>query len=458
MRTDARTYIRDTMKIAVPIMVQNGISSFVNMLDNIMVGRIGTDPMSAVAIVNQLVFVFNLTIFGGLSGIGIFTAQYHGKNDEEGVRHTFRLMVLLSLLLAAGGLLVLTLFREPLIRLYLTEDGGIGSTEQTLVQAVKYLSVLYLSFIPFALTQAYSSALRCTGDTVTPMRAGILAMLVNLAGNYILIYGKLGFPAMGVQGAAAATVIARLVECGYLAVRTHRSADRHPFICGAYRSLYVPGSLVAGCAVKGTPLLLNEALWSLGNAALVQLYSTLGLSVVAAFNISSTINNVFNVSFLVLGSAIGIRIGQQLGAGETETAADDALLLTRFSIVVCTGIGIVLFLAAPLFPRLYNTSDEIRALAAGLIRISAVFMPVYTCCNAEYFIIRSGGKTFITFLFDSVFCWTVSIPFLYGLLHMTQLPVLAMFFLVQAADLLKLIVGMVLVRKGIWIHDITKTV
>ena len=454
LREETKTYLADTMKIAVPIMIQNGISNFVNMLDNIMVGQLGTDPMSAVAIVNQLIFVFNLTVFGGLSGICIFTAQYHGRKDEDGVRHTFRLSVLAVLLVSVIGFLILYLFRDSLIGMYLTEDGGVGNVQETLRYAQRYIGILYLVLIPFGLTQAYASTLRTSGDTVSPMRAGVLAMLVNLVGNYVLIYGRFGLPAMGVEGAALATVLARFVELGYLAVHTHTKPDRYPFIRNAWKSLYVPLQLVKACIRKGTPLLLNEFMWSLGNAVMVQLYSTLGLSVVAAFNISSTISNVFNVVFISMGSAVGIRIGQELGAGKTGTVMEHALTLTRFTMVLCAGIGAVLFVSAPLFPRFYNTSDDIRSLACSLIRIAAVCMPVYACCNCEYFILRSGGKTLITFLFDSVFSWTVVIPLLWVLLHYVPMPVRILYACVQCADLIKLVSGMVLVKKGVWINDI----
>ena len=451
---ESKKYLGAAMKIAVPIMIQNGITNFVNLLDNIMVGRLGTDPMSAVAIVNQLIFVFNLTVFGALSGICIFTAQYHGREDNDGVRYTFRLMLWTTLAVTAVGAIILSVFRDPLIGMFLTDDGGAASAAETLRYAQTYIGVMLFVLAPFALTQDYASLLRTAGDTVSPMRAGLLAMLANLCGNYVLIYGKFGFPAMGVAGAAVATAAARILELTYLLVYTKRHRENYPYLDGAWSSLYVPLKLTVECIRKGTPLLLNEFLWSLGNAATVQLYSTLGLSIVAAFNISSTISNVFNVVFISMGSAVGILIGRQLGAGKTDTVLHNALLLTKFTVVLCAMVGAVLFVSAPLFPRFYNTSDEIRSLACQLIRTSAVFMPVYACCNSEYFILRSGGKTLITFVFDSIFSWTVVLPLLWVLLHYMPMPPAMLYACVQSADLIKLISGLVLVKKGVWIHNI----
>lgn len=453
-----REFVSHTMMIALPIMLQNGITNFVNMLDNIMVGRIGTDPMTGVSIVNSLLFVWNLCVFGGLSGIGIFTAQYCGKGDHEGVRRTFRLQIIMSVLLVLIGIAVFGAYGEPLINLYLHEDGGGGSVQATMQAARSYLGVMCIGFLPFALTQAYGTTIRSHGETIAPMIASFLAVGVNLVGNYILIFGKLGAPAFGVVGAAIATVISRFVELTYIVVWAHTHAERVPFVVGALRSLYVPADLTLSCIQKGTPLLLNEALWSGGQAMLTQCYSVRGLSVVSAFNISQTLANLFNVAFISMGSAIAIIIGQKLGEwGESKARElkEEAWKLTLFSVFLCLISASLMFAISGIFPKIYNTTDEIRALAAGLICVTACFMPVHAFNNSSYFIIRSGGKTFITFLFDSCFCWAASIPAAFYLAHYTQVPILPMYAAVCSVELVKVVIGLTLVNKGIWIRDIT---
>lgn len=453
-----KEFVRHTMMIALPIMLQNGITNFVNMLDNIMVGRIGTDPMTGVSIVNSLLFVWNLCVFGGLSGIGIFTAQYCGKGDHEGVRRTFRLQIITSILLVAIGIAVFATRGEQLIDLYLHEDGGGGSAEATMQAALSYLGVMCIGFLPFALTQTYGTTIRSYGETVAPMIASFLAVAVNLVGNYILIFGKFGAPALGVVGAAVATVISRFVELTYIAIWAHTHTARVPFVVGALRSLYVPADLTISCIRKGTPLLLNEALWSGGQAMLTQCYSVRGLSVVSAFNISQTLANVFNVAFIAMGSATAIIIGQKLGEwGESrvQELKDEAWRLTFFSVFLCLISASMMLAISGVFPKIYNTTDEIRALATGLICVTACFMPVHSFNNASYFIIRSGGKTFITFLFDSCFCWFASIPVAYFLAHYTGMPILPMYATVCSIELIKVVIGLTLVNKGIWIRDIT---
>lgn len=453
-----KEFVSHTMLIALPIMLQNGITNFVNMLDNIMVGRIGTDPMTGVSIVNSLLFVWNLCVFGGLSGIGIFTAQYCGKGDDEGVRRTFRLQLITSVLLVVIGIAIFASYGESLVNLYLHEDGGGGSVDATMQAALSYLGVMCIGFLPFALTQAYDTTIRSYGETVAPMIASFIAVGVNLVGNYILIFGKFGAPALGVVGAAVATVISRFVELTYIVIWAHTHTDKVPFIVGALRSLYVPAELTVSCIQKGMPLLLNEFLWSGGQAVLTQCYSVRGLSVVSAFNISQTIANVFNVAFIAMGSATAIIIGQKLGEwGESrvQDLKDEAWRLTYFSVFLCLISAVLMMTISAVFPKIYNTTDEIRTLATGLIRVTACFMPVHAFNNSSYFIIRSGGKTFITFLFDSCFCWIASIPVAFFLAHFTQIPILPMYAAVCSIELVKVVIGRSLVNKGIWIRDIT---
>ena len=452
-----RSFYSRVLTIAIPIMIQQGITNFVGMLDNIMVGRLGTDPMSGVSIINQLLFVFNLCIFGGLSGIGIFTAQFYGKGDEKGIRYTFRMQILLAFLLTAACTVLFFFRGEQLISLYLHEGGSSGDIAETLRQARRYLAVMYAGMLPFAVNQAYASTLRNTGETLLPMKAGITAVAVNLIGNYILIYGKFGAPALGVAGAAAATVLSRFVELVIVAGWTHRHAEQKTYIIGAYRKLFsIPGDLIRRILPKAIPLLLNETLWAGGMAALVQCYSVRGLSAVAAMNISSTISNVFNISFLAMGNAIAILLGQILGGGHLERAKEEARKLTAFSVAICIVTGFLLFLTAGIFPLVYKTSEEIRATAASLIRICGLCMPLYAYANATYFILRSGGKTGITFLFDSCFVWVVYIPVAFILANFTSLPPVRMFLIVELLNVLKCILGFFMVRTGIWAQDLTE--
>ena len=213
-----KDYYKKVMLIAVPIMIQNGITNFVNMLDNIMVGKIGTEQMTGVSIINQMMLVYNLMIFGGMAGIGIYTAQYAGKKDNEGIRITVRMKIILAAILSAIGLIIFLTNGVSLASLWLTgKEGGVDRV-LTMEAARQYLLIICVGLIPFALSQICSGTLRENGETVVPMIAGIVAVVVNLTGNYVLIYGKFGAPVLGVAGAAIATVLSRFIELMYVLI------------------------------------------------------------------------------------------------------------------------------------------------------------------------------------------------------------------------------------------------
>lgn len=449
-----KAFYKYVLAITLPIMLQNGITQFVNMLDNIMVGRIGTTPMTGVAVSNQLIFVFNLCVFGAVSGAGIFGAQFYGKGDNEGMRFTFRFKVLLSFGLLAVALPLLYFGGEALINAFLTGEGQEVDPVLALKNAKDYLDIMLIGLVPFAFIQVYSSSLRETGETVLPMKASIVAVIINLVFNYIFIFEHFGYFGWGVKGAAIATVMSRFVELFIVAFWTHKNKVKNPFIVDVYKNLYIPLSLSKKILAKGLPLMLNEAFWSAGITMLNQRYSIKGIDVVAANNISQTFWNVFSVVFISTGAAIAIIIGQLLGAGKFEEAKDTDRKLIAFSVILSTLVGAVYFGAAFFIPNFYNTEETVRNLATGIMCISACVMPINAFAHASYFTLRSGGKVIITFLFDSVFIWVVCVPVAFVLTEFTALTILPIFAIVQALELIKCILGAILLEKGVWIRNI----
>jgi len=449
-----RAFYSKLMTIFLPILVQNIISNFVNLLDNIMVGRVGTESMSGVAIVNQLLFIFNLCIFGGIAGAGIFTAQYYGKGDNEGVRSTMRM----KLYIAAASLLVFEgvfiAFGENLVKLFLHDTGSGLDPVLTLEHAKSYMAIMLIGLPPFAIANAYSGTLRETGEAKLPMIAGLTAVFTNLILNYILIFGKLGMPALGVNGAAIATVISRFIETGIIMVFAHSRTDRCPYIPGLYSSLRIPAGLVKQIVIKGTPLLVNEVLWSAGITTLNQCYSTRGLEVVPAVSIASTVSNVFFCSCFAMGTVIGIMVGQDLGSGDTERAVADDNKLIFFSVSLSACIAAIMAVLAPLFPEIYNTTPEVKAMACKFLYVTSAMFPFMAFTNCSYFTLRSGGKTVITFLFDSVFVWVVCVPTAMLLSRVLNVSIIPMYIIVSSLEFLKCIIGFVLVSNRSWVNNL----
>lgn len=453
-----RDFYAQVVAVVVPIIIQNTVSNVVSLLDNVMVGRVGTLQMSAVAIVNQLLFVFNLCIFGGLAGAGIFATQYAGAHDDKGVRDCFRVKWMIALSMLACALVVLIAFPKRLIGMYLAQETAQADAAATLGFGMDYLTVMLWGLLPFGVSQVYASTLREVGETRLPMFASVAAILVNLIFNYFLIFGKCGFPELGVTGAAIATVLSRYVETAVIMVYTHMKSHHFGFIRGAYRSLRVPKPLMISILRRGTPLLVNEFLWSSGMAVLLQCYSVRGLDVVAACNIATTVSNLFKVVFLSMGNAVAIMVGQALGANDIERAKNCTWRLMTLSVGSNLIMATLLALFAPAIPNIYNTEPHVRQIATQLIYVVAVMMPAYSFSHCCYFTLRSGGKTIITFLFDSVFTWCVNVPAAWLLAYKTGLGIVPLYFGVQALEMVKVVVGFVLVKKGVWIHNIVAPV
>ena len=237
-----RAFYRRVFAVALPIIVQNAITNFVALLDNIMVGQLATAQISGVTIVNNnLMFIFNICLFGASAGAGIFTTQFRGGDDQEGIRDTVRFKLMICCLLTLIGGFVFYFLSDPLIGLYLTGEGSAQLAAETLAAGREYLFMMLWGMLPFAITNAYASTLRECGNPKRPMVAGVIATFVNLVFNYILIFGHFGAPAMGVAGAALATVISRYVEMAIVVIWTHRHTGLCPYAKGLYRSVYIPG-------------------------------------------------------------------------------------------------------------------------------------------------------------------------------------------------------------------------
>ncbi len=446
-------FYHNVLVLALPIVLQNGITNLVSLLDNIMVGQVGTDQMSGVAIANQLLFVFNLTIFGAVSGAGIFGAQFFGSGNIEGLRYSFRYKMWLCLGLALLGIGILYFFDDTLISLYLV-PGEVGDVEKTLAYGKEYLHIMFWGIIPFAVVQVYASTLRETGKTMLPMVAGVMAVITNCTLNIILIFGHLGAPRLGVAGAAIATVISRYVELLIVVLGTHLNKKENRFIQGAYRSFCIPWNLTKQITVTGAPLMFNEMLWATGQTVLMQQYAQRGLEVVNGMNISSTLFNLFSIFFMAMGNVVAIMVGQRLGEGDLSKAKTTAIQLIVTSTIVSTLSGLILIFVSDKFPQLYDTELLVKELATYFLVVAGSAMPLNGFLHATYFTIRSGGKTVITFLFDSVYVWAVSIPLSFVLVRFTTLPIVAIYACVLYADLMKCIIGFIMVKRGIWLNKI----
>lgn len=440
--------------MVIPMILQMLVTNFVSMLDNIMLGRVGTEQMSGASIVNQYIFIFIISTFGAVSGPSIFGAQFFGKGDAKGQMYTFRFRLIVCLIIAVIAAVLFHFFDEELISLFLSKDDSPEQIKATLGYGKMYMEIMIISLVPNAIRQAYASVVSECGETRIPMAASMTAVTVNLVLDYGLIFGHFGMPELGVAGAAIATVIAKFVEAAFIIAWVHTHPARNRYIKGAYSGIAIPSRLTMKMIVKGFPLLVNEFLWAAGMSVIAQCYSVRGLDVVAARNISTTLTNLFSTVYIQLGACIAIIVGAKLGANKLRDARDTDNKLLFFSIAASVAVGLFIIPLAKLFPMVYNTTDEVRSIAAYMILVTACVFPLWSYTNACYFTLRSGGKTGITFLFDFGFTWILVIPLALILAYFTDLPIRPLFAILNFAEIVKVIIGFFMVRSDIWVNNI----
>jgi len=452
-----RQFYRHLLSIAVPIIIQGAITTFVSMIDNIMVGQMGTLEMSGVSIANQVIQIFYSTLGGMLGGAGIFTAQYAGAQNNDGIRYTFRVKLIFGTALLVFGLAVYSFFGEALILRYLTGEGSPENAAKTLEYGLSYMKIMMIGLAHYMLSQAYALTLREAGQTRVPMIAAVAAVLTNTCLNYVLIFGRFGAPQLGVRGAAIATVISRFVELVIAAGWSHLNPEKAPFIRGVYRSASIPGYLTKDIILKGMPLMLNEFVWVTGTVLVTQSYSLRGLDVVPAINIAATLANLTNVVACSIGMSMGIIIGQVLGRGATEEEVWDQSRKLIFATEVFAFIfmGITAMLSG-IFPGFYNVSEEVKRLASAMILINAVIVPFNGLVSCLYCTLRAGGQSMANFVMDCGAIWLVTVPLAVGLSRFTNLPIIALYAICQLADTVKVALGFWMLRKGKWIRNLAK--
>ena len=472
-----KAFYRSVLVILLPLVVQQGITSAVNLLDNLMVGSLGTEPYVAVGVVNQILMVFNLTVFGGLSGVSIFGSQFAGKGDESGMRQSFRTKIYFGMIVIVLGVGVLMAFGETFISIFMKGEMNSPANAdvplEELIQRVakateegkKYLSVMLWGLPPFVIAQSYAGSMREMGRTMATMVASVIAILTNLVLNFLFIYGTREMTLfgatftmwgadLGVSGAALATIISRYVEMAVVVIYAHLHQERYVFLKGAYRSGYVSGALLRRVVITGSPLLLNEVLWSLGMTFINQCYSHRGMDALAAITVTGTAWNLFCIIMFAMGNAVSIMVGQHLGRGDKQGAREVDTKLLFITVVSHLILGGVLALMAGVIPDWFDLTPVAQDIARETLVIAGISLPIHAFLHATYFTIRSGGKTMVTFLFDSVYTWCVPAVLAYCLSHLTQANVVTMYLCIQMIDIVKLVIGLFMLRSDFWANNI----
>ncbi len=440
-----RAFYKHLIAVAAPLVLQQLITTSVQLVDNIMVGKLGESAIGSVSIVNQLYFVVILITFGAMGGAGVFSAQYFGSKNFGKLKQTFRFKILIGLLIAVVSFIVFSLFGENLLRLF--TDNPV-----TIKGGLEYLNIAKWSAFPWIISVAISNTFRETGITKPLLKVSVVAIATNTILNFILIFGLLGFPALGIAGAAIATLISRFVEMSLSVLLLKKRGSA--FNTQITQLFHIDKKVLFAVIIMALPLTINEALWSTSQTVFYQAYSTRGDSALAAMSITGSISQLVFVTFGGISTAVAVLVGNALGNNQLEEAKDNAKKLIAFSVFIAIIAGMILFLLSFFIPELYNVPNAAKQIAEFNIRVNAIFIPIYSFNIALYFTLRSGGDMKSTIMMDAGYMWVLPVPVALGLAYFTSLPVIYMFLIVSMLDIPKMIFGISRYRKGHWIKNL----
>ena len=442
-----KTFSKAVLSIAIPLMLQQLITSSVSLVDNLMVGQIGDLALAAVFSSNKFYLIGQFTLFGITAATSIFIAQYYGAKNINLMKQTFRSSIIFTFIISMIFYTLTTLFPDKII-LFFNDDINVSKL------ALEYMSIMRYLFIPLGFTLSFATSIRAIGDVRTPLVVSAIAVLTNTILNYCLIFGNLGFPNLGIKGAAIATLIARLLECTILLLILINK--EYLFKTKVQDIFKIELNIIKRILYKSLPLCMNEMLWSFGMAKLFSLYSTRGIEAMAGYSIGNTISDVFFILFGGMGAAATVFVSHNLGANKLELAKENGYKLISFSIVLSLFFASLMFAAAFIIPNFYNVSAKSIEVATHILIVMSIFFWIYTSNTSCYFILRAGGDTKNTMLLDGGFMWFINIPFIALLAYYTDLTIIQLYICGQSTDIIKLIFAYRLISKEKWVNNITK--
>jgi len=441
-----KQFYMTTLAIALPIMTQQFVTSFVNLIDNIMIGSVGSLALTSVTVANRIYLIFNSTMFGICGAAGIFIAQYYGAKDKEKCQKILNINLVSGLFIASLFVIALLLVPEQLVRIF-------SHNPDIVRESLRYIKFAVLTYLPYAVSFSVMMALRAVGINKIQLFVGSLTVIINTTLNYILIFGHLGFSAMGVQGAAIATAIARTLEmCIYLMLLLRK---QHFFTLNIQSLFHLDVALIQSMIKKAIPLTMNEIFFSVGMSMIFLSYMRCDESLIAAISVVDTVIQIAFIIFSGLSSAVSILIGNRLGANQIEEAKDNAYKLLAFGVMIGICIGFIFIVLAPFIASFYNVEEKIKETIVILLTIKSSLLPIYVYNVCVFFTLRAGGDTLSTLMMDSGYLWCVNVLLSTILSMFTNISLVWLFVAVESCDLLKLFVATYFFRKGRWAKNMT---
>lgn len=437
----SKQFYKNVFFITLPIMLQQILINIVSLADNLMVGQLSEEIISGIYIASKILFVINMAIFGAVEGSSIFFAQYVGSQDEKHIKQCFNFKVYADLLVSLISIIILVFFGTNIARLFVAENEAII--------AGNYLKYYSICLIPFAISNILGTSFREIHKSFVPMLGSLLALGVNIGLNYLFIF-RLN---LSYFGAVIATIIARFLEMSFILIFT--LITKPIFASNIFKNFKIEKKLFSNILIRSLPLFLNEIFWVGGQTMLIFAYTKVSLIASPALSISQVLFDFFYMAAIALGDGIAVIMGNTLGENNLKEARKQIGYFIFLTIIISVIMSGFLALVGPHFAKIYKVSPEAFDLAINLIYFNAILMPLLSLNTAIFFIIRSGGVTFLVFIFDSIFAWFIQVPISLLLAYKTNLSLPVLFLCVNLLELIKLILGSILLKTNIWLKNLT---
>lgn len=443
-----KDFLKAMIAIALPITLQNLIASSVNMLDTLMITSLGQESLAAVGLANQVFFFYAVTIFGVATGSSIFISQFWGKKDSANIKRILGLSLTIGSILGIIFTLAALFIPEHIMRIF-------SKDTEVIKLGVDYLRIVSISYIITGISFCYAVASRSIGQAKMPMVVSIVSFVTNAIFNYLLIFGKFGFPQLGIKGAAYGTLIARIVEIGLILYSIY--SDTNNPLAGSIKDMTDwTSDFVKKYFKTAYPVILNEALWSLGTVLYSIAYAKIGTEAAAAVQILNTVQNIFMVLTRGLANACTVMVGNKIGADEEEVAIQYANNFIFISIILGIVLGVTLFLTSDIILKVFrNLTPELYTTSKKLLTVLAIFFFVKTFNGTMIVgVLRGGGDTKFSMILEMVAVWAVGVPLAFLGSLVFKLPVHYVSVLVCMEEVVKAVVGIPRLISKKWVTNV----
>ena len=455
MDSSVKELYKKVFTIGIPVSIENMIYSLMNFIDVFMVGKenvvlgLGTAAVAGLGFANQIFMIFIVSLFGLNSGGGILAAQYYGKKDYKNLKKCLGITITVGLLFSFLFFLMGLFIPEKIIGIFTSDP-------KVLKLGVNYFRIIALIYPLIGLGYSFNMQLRAIGKNQYSLYSTIIGLCINLVGNYLFINGNLGFPAMGVVGAAIATVIARIVSVFYLIYIIYK--NKLP-MAGNFQELFkLSWSFIAKALKISLPVFGHEIMWVTGVSMYVIIYGRIGTEATAAIQVVKSISNLVFTLVFGLSSGTAAIIGQEIGAGNEENAYKYGVELLKISLVIGTAVALFVYAICPVVLILMKVDSAIYPLARQIVFSEGILIIIKT--TGTLFIVgvlRAGGDTLWTMFADLIPLWTFAIPLTYIAGLKFGLPVALVYLCSGSDELLKMPFCIQRLKSRKWINNLVKT-